>query len=93
MNTQQNTEENHSLFDLLVLSLSNASLVNLGVLEDPDTRGSKIDLDGASHTIDILRMLREKTQGNLTSHEKELLEGMLNDLQMKYVELKQQRNG
>lgn len=76
-------------FSELVLSIATNALVFLG-RENPGDTGSvsasKVDLRLASQNIDILAMLEEKTRGNLTSHESELLGSILYDLRTLYVE-------
>ncbi len=74
-------------FTTLVISLNTSALMHLGELEDPETGVKKRDLGMAQHTIDTLRLLEEKTAGNLTAKEKELLTNMLYDLRMRYVKL------
>ncbi|ADH85304.1 DUF1844 domain-containing protein [Desulfurivibrio alkaliphilus] len=74
-------------FTTLVLSLNTSALLHLGELEDPETGAKQRDLALAKHTIDTLRLLEEKTAGNLTDQEKELLGNMLYDLRMRYVQL------
>jgi hypothetical protein len=82
-------EENHSLFGLLVLSLGNATLIGLGIVEDPDTHRISKNLSAAKYNIDLLETLQNKTRGNLTKTEEEMLEGLLYDLRLKYVEAQQ----
>lgn len=81
-------EENHSLFGLLVLSLGNATLIGLGVVEDPDSGVISKNLPAAKYNIELLETLQTKTQGNLTKTEEEMLDGLLYDLRLKYVEAK-----
>jgi hypothetical protein len=52
---------------------------------DPETGQSLRNLDLAKHNIDLLRVLEEKTKGNLTEDEKHLLETVLYELLMAYV--------
>jgi hypothetical protein len=79
-----NVEINFSMF---LVSLSTQALAALGEMADPVTGKSDRDLEGARQLIDILGVLREKTRGNLDQDEKNLLEAILFDLRMKYVEL------
>jgi len=72
-------------FHNFVLSLYTSVLFNLGELADPVSDKRKKDLNAAKQTIDILGMLKEKTEGNLDSSEKELLDGVLSESRMKYV--------
>lgn len=72
-------------FEHFLLSLATAALVHLGEVAHPETDEKKVDLVQAKQNIDILGMLHEKTKGNLTDAEKQLLEGMLGQLRMQYV--------
>ncbi len=73
-------------FATFVVSLSSSALINLGIAPDPMTGEQKKDLAIAKQTIDMLGMLQEKTRGNLTEEEGQLLESMLYDLRMRYVD-------
>ena len=53
----------------------------------PVTGQRSVDLETGKFWIDILVMLREKTKGNLHPKEAQLLEGLLGDLQMQYVQM------
>jgi hypothetical protein len=73
-------------FSTLILSLSSSALVHLGEVPDPETGKPMENLVMAKHTIDILAMLAEKTRGNLSTEEANLLKDMLFELRMKYVQ-------
>jgi hypothetical protein len=75
-------------FHTFVLSLGSSALLHLGELERPGAAGPEKNLPLAKHTIDILGMLQEKTRGNLTPAEDKLMESLLYDLRLRYVELK-----
>ena len=70
----------------LFLLLANSALLHLG--EAPETIGGKapVDLAQARFSIDLLRLLKEKTEGNRTLEETHLLEGLLYDLQLRFVQ-------
>ena len=72
-------------FATFVVSLSSSALIHLGIAPDPMTGEQKKDLAIAKQTIDMLAMLQEKTRGNLTEDEAQLMESMLYDLRMRYV--------
>jgi hypothetical protein len=75
-------------FATFIFSLNHSVLVHLGVMDDPST-GEKIkNLPLAKQTIDILGMLEEKTQGNLTEDEEKMLKNILYDLRMIYIKEK-----
>jgi hypothetical protein len=58
----------------------------LGEIPNPLGGKSEIDIPVAKQMIDIVGMLREKTRGNLDAGEERLVEDVLFDLRMKYVE-------
>jgi len=72
-------------FTAFVMSLNTAALYHFGELADPETGKSAQDLMLAKHTIDTLKLLQEKTVGNLSRDEENLLETVLYDLKLRYV--------
>jgi hypothetical protein len=80
-------------FSSLCLSLGTSVLYHLGAVGDPET-GAKApapNLPLARQTIDILEMLQVKTQGNLEAEEAKLLEGLLFELRVRFVEVRDAR--
>ena len=71
-----------------VVSLNASALLHLGAIEDPTTGQKDKNLPMAKQTIDILSMLQEKTAGNLSNDEENLLKSILYDLRMIYVKEK-----
>ena len=69
-------------FFSLVLSLSNSAMLAMGKSPNPITGKIERDLAQAQETIDLLGMLKNKTQGNLTDKEKILLENTLTSLRL-----------
>jgi hypothetical protein len=76
-------------FPTFVASLNASALLNLGVIEDPSSGKKDKNLPMAKQTIDILSMLQEKTSGNLSKEEEEMLKNILYDLRIMYVKEKQ----
>jgi hypothetical protein len=76
-------------FATFILSLSHSALVHLGDAPDPSGGAPKPDPLMAKQTIDLLAVLQEKTAGNLTGQEERLLDQVLYDLRMRYVEVVQ----
>jgi Domain of unknown function (DUF1844) len=74
-------------FAAFLMSLSTEALVHLGEMADPASGQAHRDLPMAQQLIDILGMLRDKTRGNLDHNEQSLLDAILFDLRMKYVEI------
>lgn len=72
-------------FSAFVYSLSTSALVHLGEIPEPITEKMDKNLPLAKQTIDILGILQEKTKGNLTQEEENLLSSFLYDLRMRYV--------
>lgn len=74
-------------FAAFVLSLASTAAIHFGDVPDP-VSGNRLDpnLDGAAQMIEILALLDQKTRGNLTAEERQLLEQVLYELRMRYVE-------
>ena len=72
-------------FSTFILSLASTALVQLGEVPNPETGRTEQNLALGKHTIDVLDMLRAKTQACLDNEEKRLLDGILYELRMKYV--------
>jgi hypothetical protein len=75
-------------FATFIFSLNSSVLVQLGLIEDPAIGKKTKNLPLAKQTIDILGMLEEKTRGNLTKDEENMLKNILYDLRMIYVKEK-----
>jgi hypothetical protein len=73
-------------FSTFILGLSTQALVHLGEILNPIDNEFATDLLAAKHMIDILGILKEKTKGNLDNSESGLLDTILYDLRLKYVE-------
>jgi hypothetical protein len=72
-------------FSSFIFSLANSALISLGEISDPLRQTSQVYLEGAKQMIDILAILQEKTRGNLTPDEDQLLMSLLSDLRIRYV--------
>jgi hypothetical protein len=73
-------------FSSFVLSLSSSALLHFGQIPDPLTKKTERNLPMAKQTIDILGILKDKTKNNLSDDEEQLLDGLLYDLRVRYVE-------
>ena len=74
-------------FSSFVLSLAATAAVHFGDrLEPGETEQGPVDLASAGQMIDILALLDEKTKGNLTPDEAQLLEAILYELRLRFVE-------
>jgi hypothetical protein len=72
-------------FSTFILSLSTSALVHLGELPDPLSNAKEVNLQLAKQTIGIIEMLKEKTEGNLTQEEENLIESVLYDVRLKFI--------
>lgn len=72
-------------FTAFVMSLNTAALFHFGELADPETGRTAKDLMLAKHTIDTLALLKDKTVGNLTRDEENLLDTVIYDLKLRFV--------
>jgi hypothetical protein len=79
--------ERKSDMETLILSLSTSAMIQLGLVEDPAGGRIPTDFEAARHTIDMLAVVQEKTRGNLTPQEEQLLEQVLYELRLAYVNL------
>ncbi len=73
-------------FSTFILSLSSSVLLHFGQIPDPVTNKKECNLPFAKQTIDILGLLQEKTKGNLSKDEEQLIDNILHDLRLRYVE-------
>jgi hypothetical protein len=85
-----NQEELGVSFTAFMLSLATTAAVHFGDIADPST-GQRMEpnLVGAGQMIEIIAMLQEKTEGNLSEPEGKLLEDLLYELRMRFVQAQQ----
>jgi len=89
MSTGSGDEQGSNLppmdFANMVISIGTSAMVSMGQIPDPASGQHYKDLDSAKQTIDMLGVIAEKTKGNLTSAEEQLLTKLLFDLRMGFV--------
>ncbi len=73
-------------FSLYIAILGQSAMMQLGKIMNPGTGKLEKDLVQAKFTIDVLGIIEEKTKGNLTKEESELLKSTLTNLRLNYVE-------
>lgn len=78
-------------FSSLILSLSTQALLSLGEIAEAADAPPHIDLVAGRQLIDLLGVLQGKTQGNLDASEAELLERILYDLRLRFVQISRQQ--
>src|SRR5690349_19259303 len=75
-------------FSAFVISLATTAAIHLGDLVDPASKEKpEPNIEGAAQMIEILGLLEEKTKGNLTAEERQVLEQVLYELRMRFVEI------
>ncbi len=67
--------------------LAAQTLMHLGMLENPMTNTTGIDLPNAKYSVDLLVLLKEKTKGNLTAEESTYLNAAIDDLKIRYAQV------
>jgi hypothetical protein len=72
-------------FPSYILGYYTQGLMFLGEVPNPMTNRVEQDLEGAQHMIEILEMLQHKTKGNLSREEDQLVDGVLYELRMKFM--------
>lgn len=73
-------------FSMLVMSIASSAAMALGLTPDPLTGTTTSDRNMARFNIDLLVILKEKTKGQLTKDEESLLDHLVSDLQLKFVQ-------
>ncbi len=82
---EQTPLTNDTQFGSLVLSMATATLAYLGHVVVPGAGKPEVNLPLAQQTIDMLAMLKTKTEGNRTQEETRLLDDLLTELRLLYV--------
>jgi hypothetical protein len=77
-------------FTGFILSLATTAAVHFGDIADPNTgQPGEVNLVAAAQMIELITMLQEKTQGNLSPAEAKLVDDLLYELRMRYVQAQQ----
>jgi len=80
--------KNDQLFIQLVYIFYSSAMVAMGKLKNPATDKIERDLEQAKQSIDLLEMIRDKTNGNLSSELQRTLDGFLTELRLNFVDEK-----
>lgn len=83
--TPQSAKDLPVQFSTLLLSLGSSAVLALGLEKNPQTGQYEKDIDLARFNVDMLKLLKEKTKGNLSPDEQQFLDTLINDLQLKFV--------
>ena len=79
-------------FSMMVATFSTQAMLALGMFPNPATNKIETNLNLARHCIDMLRVVEEKTKGNLEPDETNLLDTTLHQLRMVFVEQQKKEN-
>ena len=79
--------EDPASFVNFLTTLASQAAAALGAMPHPATGQRTLDLETGKYWIDVLAMLKEKTNNNLHSKEQELFDGILSDLRMQFVQI------
>jgi Domain of unknown function (DUF1844) len=72
-------------FSLLVMSIASSASISMGLTPNPHSGETEKDLNLARFNIDLLTILQEKSKNNLTEDERHLLDGVVSDLQLRFL--------
>lgn len=78
-------------FVSFIMRIATGAYIALGLVEHPETKEKKRDLELAKYTIDTLDMLGEKTKGNLTKEEEIFFKEVISELKLKFVKIKEEK--
>ncbi len=73
-------------FSTFVFSLATGALINMGLAPDPATNKKSKNLELARQNIELLAVLQQKTKGNLTPDETQLMESLLTEIRLRFVD-------
>jgi len=79
--------DNPASFVNFLSTLATNAAAALGAMPNPATGKRAIDLETGKFWLEVLGMLKEKTEGNLHKKEQEILDTLLSDLRMQYVQI------
>lgn len=86
-NNANNNSDSKINFKAFTGSLYMSAIVSLGIIPDPITNEKRVNTAFAQETIEVLKMLKEKTRGNLSEEENRFLDDCIYKLMMQYVEV------
>ena len=77
-----------TMFTEFVMNIASSAFIYLGLMEHPATGRRQVDMMAAKETIDLLMLLRQKTNGNLTPGETKFFDELLSELKTQFVALR-----
>jgi hypothetical protein len=87
---QETQEETGITFTGFVVSLATTAAVHFGDIPDPGTgQRAEPNLPAAAQMIELIALLQDKTKGNLSAPEEQLIDDLLYELRMRFVQAQQ----
>ena len=83
---EENRELDDELFAILVLNFQSSAMISMGKIIHPITKGITRNLNEAKFAIDMLGMISNKTKGNLSTGEESLMQKVLTELRLNYID-------
>ena len=77
--------KNEQLFTYLISTFQSSAYIALGKKENPITKNIEINIEQASYYIDLLDMIKVKTNGNLTEYEEQILINTISELKLNLI--------
>lgn len=78
-------DDNPIDFGNFLMSLAHSAMIALGIVENPESGSKEVDLESARQTIEIIKILKTKTKGNLDEDEEKLIGSLLYELRISFV--------
>ena len=91
--TLSGSRQNELLFMQLVMMFQGMAMQQLGKIANPSTHKVERDLGQAKNFIDLIAMIEQKSKGNLNANEKQLIEHVLFELRMNYIDEAKKQEG
>lgn len=77
-----------TMFTEFIMNVASSAFIYMGLVEHPATGRRQVDMMAAKESIDVLMMLRDKTQGNLSKGEEKFFDELLSDLKTQFVSMR-----
>ncbi len=77
-----------TMFTDFIMNVASSAFIYMGLVEHPGTGRRQVDMMAAKESIDVLMMLREKTNGNLSRGEEKFFDELLSDLKTQFVSMR-----
>ncbi len=90
--TDNHIDQKQVLFLGLIQSFVTSAWIQLGKQKSPITDKTEVNLDEAQFTIDMIEMIKEKTEGNLNEKEAQIISSSLSELKMNFIDLKMKQD-